>query len=168
MDVGGGSTEFVVARDGRVESKVSVKLGSVRLHERCFRSDPPSRGEIERATNAIDEQLGALTLPREVPLVGIAGTVTTLAAMHLGVDPYDPERVHGVPLTREACSAQIARLSTLPLEARKRIAGLEPARADVILAGALIVERALARTAETELIVSDRGVRWGLLYEKLP
>jgi exopolyphosphatase/guanosine-5'-triphosphate,3'-diphosphate pyrophosphatase len=167
MDVGGGSTEFVVVQAGAVARRVSIAIGSVRLSERLFAHDPPTGDEVVAAQRAVAEALAGLALPKRLPLVGIAGTVTSLAAMQGEIDPYDPERVHGSTLTHEQVTGQIARLVRLPLAERRRLRGLDPARADVILAGALIVQSALAELGVSALVVSDRGVRWGLLYEQL-
>jgi exopolyphosphatase/guanosine-5'-triphosphate,3'-diphosphate pyrophosphatase len=100
-------------------------------------------------------------------LVGVAGTVTTLAAIALELDDYDPARVHGFVLARTDV-ARIARtLAELTLQQRRALRGLEPKRADVIVVGALIVERVMHFAASEELVVSDRGVRWGLAEELL-
>jgi exopolyphosphatase/guanosine-5'-triphosphate,3'-diphosphate pyrophosphatase len=130
-----------------------------------MKHDPPATDEIDTATRFIDQVLPPL--PRGLPLVGIAGTVTTLGAMHAGIDPYDPERVHGMELSREAVAAQINRLRDLPLAGRKRLPGLSPERADVILAGALILLRVMDRLEAPTVRISDRGIRWGLLYEQM-
>jgi exopolyphosphatase / guanosine-5'-triphosphate,3'-diphosphate pyrophosphatase len=156
MDVGGGSTEFVIARGGEVEQKASVRLGSVRLFERG--------GDLVRT---IDETLAPLGLPRGLPLVGTAGTVTTLAALHAGIDPYDPDRVHGMRLSRADVAWQLGRLAALTAPERRKLRGLDPARADVIVAGATIVLRTMAILGAHELVVSDRGIRWGLASERL-
>ena len=97
----------------------------------------------------------------------MAGTVTSLAAMAQNLASYDPTRVHGFTLTRDALDAQIARLTRATQAEREAMAGLDPRRADVILAGALILRSIVARAAADAVLVSDRGIRWGLLYEQL-
>ena len=172
FDVGGGSTEIVQgvrdAAAAHVESAVSLDIGSVRLFERHVRSDPPSALELERVRADIDA--GLAHAPRSATarlLVGVAGTVTTLAAVALELDDYDPARVHGFVLARTDV-ARIARtLAELTLQQRRALRGLEPKRADVIVVGALIVERVMHFAASEELVVSDRGVRWGLAEELL-
>jgi exopolyphosphatase / guanosine-5'-triphosphate,3'-diphosphate pyrophosphatase len=159
MDVGGGSTELIVGRGAKRERAVSVPIGSVRLHER--------HGDNRAALAlAVDEALAAVELPSAVPLVGIAGTVTTLAAVALGLSAYDPDRVHGHRVTRAEVERQVALYLTTPMARRGQIVGLDPKRADVIGAGAVLVERVMARVGADELLVSDRGVRWGLAYER--
>jgi exopolyphosphatase/guanosine-5'-triphosphate,3'-diphosphate pyrophosphatase len=171
FDVGGGSTEIVHGtRDGdaRVESAVSLDIGSVRLFERHVRSDPPNAAELARVRADIDAALA--TAPRaagERVLVGVAGTLTTLAAVALELDSYDPARVHGSTLSRQRVDELARMLAALPLAERKALRGLEPKRADVIVAGALIVERVMHFAGARELVVSDRGVRWGLVEELL-
>ena len=172
FDVGGGSTEIVQgvrdAAAAHVESAVSLDIGSVRLFERHVRSDPPSALELERVRADID---AALThAPRSATarlLVGVAGTVTTLAAVALELDDYDPARVHGFMLARTDVARLARTLAGLTLEQRRALRGLEPKRADVIVVGALIVERVMHFAAREELVVSDRGVRWGLAEELL-
>jgi exopolyphosphatase/guanosine-5'-triphosphate,3'-diphosphate pyrophosphatase len=100
-------------------------------------------------------------------LVGVAGTVTTLASVRMALPAYDATRVHGSTLTREQVDALVERLAALRLEVRSALPGMEPKRADVILAGAVVVSEAMALTGFDRLVVSDRGVRWGLVHELL-
>jgi exopolyphosphatase/guanosine-5'-triphosphate,3'-diphosphate pyrophosphatase len=170
FDVGGGSTEIIQGRltNGRAEvhHRKSLDIGSVRLFERHVRADPPSAVEMSvvRAF-VLDQLLGLAPPPEGRPLVGMAGTVTTLAAVARGIDPYDPSRVHGMRLSAAEIAATGRRLTDLPIAERKTVAGLEPKRADVIPVGAVIVEAVLAWARAREVIVSDRGVRWGLALE---
>ena len=99
-------------------------------------------------------------------LVGVAGTVTSLAAMALALDTYDPARVHGSSLGRATLDAEIARLAGMTQAEREHIRGLDPRRADVILAGALLLRAILRRTGVDAVRVSDRGIRWGLYFER--
>jgi exopolyphosphatase/guanosine-5'-triphosphate,3'-diphosphate pyrophosphatase len=169
FDVGGGSTEIVVGSAGsvpRIDSAKSLDIGSVRLFERHVRSDPPSESELDAVRRAVDAVLLAETaIPRDAALVGVAGTVTTLAAVASGIAPYDASRVHGARLGLDAVREVSRRLASLPLAERTKLPGLEPRRADVIVAGALLVERFLSWSRKPELVVSDRGVRWGLAEE---
>ena len=171
IDIGGGSTEVIVSEGGRVQSRVSLPLGSVRLTERFVRNDPPGAPEIAALTAEIASHLGDLP-PRPSgggapswELIGTAGTVTTLAAMALGLASYDPDRVHGHRLGRAALQGQIDRLARAPQAERETMAGLDPRRADVILAGAHILRAFVDRLDVASVLVNDRGIRWGLLYE---
>jgi exopolyphosphatase/guanosine-5'-triphosphate,3'-diphosphate pyrophosphatase len=175
FDIGGGSTELIlgdadeVSASAAPKSRVSLDIGSVRLFERHVRSDPPHSEELAQIEAqiraALDgaEPLRALRAGEPVTLVGVAGTVTTLKALELGLPAYDAARVHGAILTLSAVEAMAARLSALPLAERVKLPGLEPKRADVIVAGALIVRELLRRAGAAQTIVSDRGVRFGLL-----
>jgi exopolyphosphatase / guanosine-5'-triphosphate,3'-diphosphate pyrophosphatase len=167
VDIGGGSTEIIVAESGRIAFRRSLPLGSVRLTERHVRSDPAREAEVAAVAADIDQKLAEVPFPAgPLALIGTAGTVTTLAAMSLGLLDYDPQLVHGHRLTLEALDRQIARLRASTQPEREKMAGLDPKRADVILSGALILS-GIARSAQaTEIIVSDRGIRWGLLFEK--
>lgn len=173
FDVGGGSTEIVhgAVRDGVAEQSAgdapSLDVGSVRFTERFVQSDPPSAAELLRAGDEVTRQLEARArVPSEgATLVGIAGTVTTLAAVARAIAPYDSKRVHGAVMSRDEIRATASRLARAPLAERRAIVGLEPARADVIPVGAVIVERVLEWARKPSLVVSDRGVRWGLALE---
>ena len=168
VDIGGGSTEIVVADGNEPRFHTSLPIGSVRLTERHVHADPPAPRDVAAIAQAVDEALGKVPFPeRAIPLVGVAGTVTSLAAMAQNLESYDPARVHGYRLSRAALSQQLDRLRAAPQEERERMHGLDPRRADVILAGAVILERIAHHARAPEIIVSDRGIRWGLLYELL-
>lgn len=165
-DVGGGSTEVIVTDGARVQSAVSVPIGAVRLAERHLRHDPPTAEDRAALTADIDRHLAALTLPEGVALVASAGTATNLAAIDLALERYDPDRVHGHALAPATLTALTERLLTTTTAARREIVGMEPPRADVLPAGAAIFARLSARLAAPRVIVSDRGIRWGLAYEE--
>jgi exopolyphosphatase / guanosine-5'-triphosphate,3'-diphosphate pyrophosphatase len=147
LDVGGGSTELIM--DGRA---VSLDVGSVRLTEQ-FGED----------VDAIEARVSDL-LPELEPgrAVGVAGTITSLAALDLGLAEYDRERVHGHVLTTDAVVALLQRLAALPLEERRRLPALDPERAPVIVAGAAIVHEVLRRYGLGALEVSERNLLHGV------
>jgi exopolyphosphatase/guanosine-5'-triphosphate,3'-diphosphate pyrophosphatase len=171
IDIGGGSTEVIVSEAGQVVSRTSLPLGSVRLTERFVRNDPPSADEVAALDAEIAGQLAGW--PERAPgappwqLIGTAGTVTTLAAMALGLADYDPDRVHGHRLGRQALEREIQRLAATSQAERELMPGLDPRRADVIFAGARILQAFVDRLDVSAVIVNDRGIRWGLLYEGL-
>jgi exopolyphosphatase/guanosine-5'-triphosphate,3'-diphosphate pyrophosphatase len=172
FDVGGGSTEIIVGSAEPtfgIEAATSLDIGSVRLFERHVRHDPPTAEEM--AAVARDIELALVQAPAVAAsgtLVGVAGTVTTLAAISLGLSTYDSARVHGHVLTREQVFEVAGRLGALNLQARQQLAGLEPKRADVIVVGAELVRQILLWSGAPDLVVSDRGVRWGLVTQQLP
>lgn len=165
FDVGGGSTEIVVG-DRKVEAAVSLDIGSVRLFERHVRSDPPTRSELEAIDAAVDRALAKAPAPRGT-LVGVAGTVTTLCALDRGITIYDANAVHGAALGFAAVERLASALATTTIAERRALPGMEPGRADVIVVGARIVRPVMAWAGAQELVVSDRGVRWGLLVRAL-
>jgi exopolyphosphatase/guanosine-5'-triphosphate,3'-diphosphate pyrophosphatase len=170
VDIGGGSTEVIVARRGAVEFCRSLPLGSVRLTERHILHDPPLAPEIEAVRTEVVDHLAEMPFPSEADppcLVGVAGTVTTLAAMVQNLQSYDPALVHGYRLDLPALDKQIDRLRASTQKEREAMAGLDPARADVILGGTIILSEITRRLGAAHVLVSDRGIRWGLLYEKL-
>ena len=169
FDVGGGSTEIVqgtLVPTRSVTSAVSLDIGSVRLFERHVTTDPPHAEEMARVEADIECALA--TAPPASPqatLVGVAGTVTTLASIALELDVYDPARVHGARLTLATVRELSQKLSRLSLAERRLLTGLDPRRADVIVVGAAIVVAVMRAHSQSELIVSDRGVRFGLAEE---
>jgi exopolyphosphatase/guanosine-5'-triphosphate,3'-diphosphate pyrophosphatase len=171
FDVGGGSTEVIHGNAGRSEtriaSSISLDVGSVRLTERHVRSDPPTREELREVRADVDRALEAVSRVSTTTLVGVAGTVTTLSAIDQGLSTYDPSLVHGATLSTEKILGITRRLSTLSAKERLLVTGLEPGRADVIVAGALIVVAIVEFFGAKNLVVSDRGVRWGLARRAL-
>ena len=165
VDIGGGSTEIVLAEGGRQTMARSLPLGSVRLTERNVGHDPITAGELSALRAAVATGLKGIAFPQGAALVGVAGTVTSLAAMAESMATYDPSRVHGYRLSREQLAAQIARLAGSRQAERERMIGLDPRRADVILAGAVILEEIAAAAGAPAVRVSDRGIRWGLAQE---
>jgi exopolyphosphatase/guanosine-5'-triphosphate,3'-diphosphate pyrophosphatase len=167
VDVGGGSTELITVDSGRVLSEVSVPIGVVRMTERHLKHDPPTAAEIVALDADIDHHLAALALPHAVPMIGTAGTATTLAAIKLGLAHYDAAAVTGLRIEPGTAYELRARLLAATVAERKAIAGMEPARADVIAAGAAIFARIVRRIDAPVLITCDRGIRWGVAYEQL-
>jgi len=170
FDIGGGSTEIVVgsstASARRIDAAVSLNIGSVRLFERHVRGDPPTAAEIQQVERDIALALADAPTPEaDATLVGVAGTVTQLAALELELTHYDATRVHGHRLTREAVDRLARRLASLDLTRRRALPGMEPARADVLVVGSAIARAVLQWSGAAELVVSDRGVRWGLAEE---
>ena len=166
VDIGGGSTEIIVAQAGRVEFRRSLPVGSVRLTEKHIRHDPATSAEVTAVTREIVQHLAEVPFPSgHVTLIGTAGTVTTLTAMSLGLTSYDPTIVHGHRLTMLALDQQIGRLRASTQADRENMAGLDPKRADVVLAGACILQQIALAARAPEILVSDRGIRWGLVYE---
>jgi exopolyphosphatase/guanosine-5'-triphosphate,3'-diphosphate pyrophosphatase len=171
-DVGGGSTELIGGVTDQsavsIQSAQSLDIGSVRLSERHLASDPPTANELTTLEAATQCALARVQAPAaNTPLVGVGGTVTTLVTIVLEMRAYDSARVHGARLSTDVLTALKTRLASLPLASRRIVAGLEPARADVIVAGTSIVCCVLAWAGADELIVSDRGVRWGLVQQML-
>lgn len=170
LDIGGGSTEFVVAVGGRPQVVVSLRLGVVALAERYVDAGPvaPARfDEMRREVAArLDAELPAAMQPGAAPtLVGTAGTVTAVAALDLDLPAYDPDRVQGHVLTRGAVERQFARVAALSLTERAALPGLERGRADILIPGIAICLAAMARLGFDSLVVSDRGLREGILCE---
>jgi exopolyphosphatase/guanosine-5'-triphosphate,3'-diphosphate pyrophosphatase len=157
VDVGGGSTELVVGDAAGVTFHTSLDAGSGRMTERF--DDAASCGRAVRALLA--ERVPEKVRPRQA--IGVAGTVTTLAALELG--EYDPERVHGYRISRDAVERELARLEPMPLEERRRVPGLEPDRAPVIVAGIAIVREVLDHFGLAELEASERDILHGAALE---
>jgi exopolyphosphatase / guanosine-5'-triphosphate,3'-diphosphate pyrophosphatase len=168
VDIGGGSTELIRAEPGRALEVVSLQIGSVRLTERIIRHDPPLASEVETLRATVGDALHQLGWTyRPAKMVGIAGTVTTLCAIALGLERYSPESVHGYRLGAGEIMRLIELLGSMPLERRKQLPGMEPGRADVLFAGAVILERVMNYFGCGEVIVSDQGVRWGLMWREV-
>lgn len=163
FDIGGGSTELVMPQ---LSFSRSFDIGSVRLTERHVRHDPATSAELAALAQAASDVFQVIPrLSPSVEVVGVAGTMTTLAAVDLRVVPYDGKRVHGQRIRTEALRDVVNRLAPLTVEERRAVPGMHPKRADVIVAGGMIVLGLLERLGADSVVISDRGVRWGLAEE---
>ena len=163
VDIGGGSTELVLVGDDGIEQSVSTEAGSVRLTERFLASDPPHGEELALCDTHVRSLLPQLAVDRAI---GVAGTITTTAAIELG----GADDVHGHVLARESVVEVLNQLAELPLDQRRRVRGLAPARAPVIVAGLVVLDAILTRYALSEITVSERDLLHGVAIEaaKLP
>ena len=160
VDIGGGSTELVVAADGAVASATSLDIGCVRITERFLGSDPPSRPELTAASGYVRSLLPPL---QAAAAIGVAGTVTTLATIDLGDVEYDPERTHGHRLPLASVDEQLERLAAMTTEERVAL-GIEPGRASVIVAGVIVLREVMTACDLAEIEVSERDVLHGAAF----
>jgi exopolyphosphatase / guanosine-5'-triphosphate,3'-diphosphate pyrophosphatase len=160
LDVGGGSTELIGGSGDAISFSESLDIGSVRLAERFLPSDPPPPNELVECAASVRELLSE-RLPVDLhptALVGVAGTITSVAALDLGLEEYDRTRVDGSVLTLESVDCQIARLAALTLEERRQVPALEPERAPMIIPGAIITREVLHHFGLDGLQVSERDI----------
>ena len=166
FDTGGGSTEFVYGRGTEMVRKFSIPLGAVRITEEFFADDPVRPGSVDAAVKEIRSSLtGGGVLGSPEVIVGMGGTVTSLASVKFKMETYDPDVVQGSVLTLAELKDMAAMFASMTLEERKGVTGLQPKRADVILAGTCIVCAILELLGASSFTVSDRGLRHGLLYK---
>lgn len=165
LDIGGGSTEMVRGSD-RAQAATSRQIGSVRLAERFLHHDVPTSMELSAAREVVDAELAEVA--REVDpgsartLVGTAGTVTTVAALHLDLPAYLPERIHGTVLPAAAVHDWAGRLAAMPAESRAALPPMAPGREDVVHAGALILSRVVDTFGFDHVVVSEADILDGL------
>jgi exopolyphosphatase/guanosine-5'-triphosphate,3'-diphosphate pyrophosphatase len=157
VDIGGGSTELIGAG-----LRASLDIGSVRLTERHLPSDPPTAAELESCGAAVRSELPDVHPDRAI---GVAGTITSLAALDLDLAEYDSERVHGHRLSASGIDRQLQRLASMPLAERRQVPALDPERAPVIVAGAVILREVLRHAALDEIEVSERDLLHGAALE---
>ena len=169
LDIGGGSTEFILDRPGQTPLVRSIDIGVVRLCERVLRSDPPSSAEIQQARDWVRGETEAATavMPRSstVQFVGTAGTVTALAAMAQKLPSYEPARIHNYQLTLATVQELEESLLTRKKADRVGLPGLEKSREEVIAAGAIIIRTVMETLGMKSVLVSDLGLREGVLIE---
>ncbi len=169
LDIGGGSTECILDQKEQSPRLISLDLGAVRLLERVFHHDPSTAQELQSAVVCIDEQLKkvkqAFGVVQNIPLVGTAGTVTTLAAMAQRLKQYDRTRVHNYELTLSTVKSLEKDLIAKTGSERLGMPGLEPGREFVILAGTVILRRMMEAFGVSECLVSDFGLREGILVD---
>ena len=166
FDTGGGSTEFIFGQGKELDKRFSVNLGAIRITEEYFSDDPVKAGSVEAALKDIKKVFDdAQVQGQPTQLVGMGGTVTSMGAVKHKMTSYDPDVIQGSTLALQDVDKQIADYSERTLEERRLIPGLQPKRADVILAGACILKDILTRFGAEDLIISDRGLRHGLLFD---
>jgi exopolyphosphatase/guanosine-5'-triphosphate,3'-diphosphate pyrophosphatase len=161
VDIGGGSTELVLASAGAPQASASLDVGCVRVTERFLHSDPPTTSELAQAATHVRALLPDLAA-REA--IGVAGTVTTLAALDLGLGEYDPERTHGHRISRAAVERELGRLARMTLAERQAVPGIEPGRAPVIVAGLVVLREILAAYGLDEIEASERDILHGAAF----
>jgi exopolyphosphatase / guanosine-5'-triphosphate,3'-diphosphate pyrophosphatase len=167
FDSGGGSSQFTFGSRDRIEEQFSLDVGAVRFTERFGLADAVPRETVDAAIAAIATDLARVgNHARPDDVIAIGGTSTNLAAITHGLLRYDPAVVHGTVVDVDEVDRQIEMLRRRPADARREIAGLQPARAEVILAGACIVRAILTLTGQDAVIVSDRGLRHGVAAER--
>lgn len=158
VDIGGGSTELILG-EREPRAMTSRQLGCVRLTERCLHGDPPDSAEVAAARAVVRDELAAaaavVDLDAAATLVGVAGTVTTLGALHLGLARYEPARIHGTRLPAAALAALTERLAAMTVAERAALGPMAPGREDVIVGGALILDEVVRRCGVDEVLVSE-------------
>ncbi|HET7591294.1 MAG TPA: Ppx/GppA phosphatase family protein [Solirubrobacterales bacterium] len=163
VDIGGGSTELIVGRGAEIAFHDSLQAGVVRHSERCISSDPPTAGELEALAadvrGLIEASLG--TGVQADRGIAVAGTPTSLAAVELGLEPYDPSRVHGHVLALPSIQRMLSRLASVPLAERIEIPGLHPDRAPTIVAGVVILVEVMRAFGLERIAVSEQDILYG-------
>ncbi|MBQ3076289.1 MAG: Ppx/GppA family phosphatase [Clostridia bacterium] len=166
FDTGGGSTEFIYGKGTELKNRFSVNLGAVRITENFLAESPLSEEQVAAARAQIDSEFAAAGVTGAPKLVvGMGGTVTSMGAVKHKMVKYDPDVIQGSTLTRADIAEQIEAYRTRTFEQRKELPGLQPKRADVILAGALILDVITDRLGVDGLTISDRGLRHGLAFD---
>lgn len=167
FDVGGGSTEFIFGHDRQLTSKLSLNIGVVRLTEQILTSDPVTPDEFDLAAQSIKTALQPIRLAEPIDaLIGVGATMTTFGAMHRKLQHYQADLIHGFQLSRTIVMELVSSLRSKTIAERKQMPGLPADRADVILAGGMIVAAIMEQTGSQTVIISDRGVRHGLLIDR--
>jgi exopolyphosphatase/guanosine-5'-triphosphate,3'-diphosphate pyrophosphatase len=169
IDIGGGSTEYVVGEGGELLFHVSTQSGAVRQTERHVRTDPPARDEVDamrdEVRSIIESEVPEDVRSRTRAAIAVAGTATSLAAIDLKLEPYDPGKVHGHVLTLERAREALEQLAAMTDDERREVPGLEPSRAPAIVAGATHLVQALEAFNLDSTEVSDHDLLRGAALE---
>jgi exopolyphosphatase/guanosine-5'-triphosphate,3'-diphosphate pyrophosphatase len=167
FDTGGGSTQFTFGHGTAVDDQFSLNIGAVRLTDQHGLGGPISTEQLQSALDSIAAEFRRLDgMPLHDALVGMGGAITNMSAVMHGMTTYDPDVVQGSVLTRAEVERQVELYRSRDVEGRRRIPGLQPRRADVILAGACVVRTVMLKLGRDALTVSDRGLRHGLLVDR--
>ncbi len=164
IDTGGGSTELVFAREGQIVCRSSLKTGALTLTEKYFSKDAVSPEDLMIAEDELKGIFDGTRLPFSAEMaIAIGGNATAMASVCMKMERYDPAEAHGTILSEEEINRQIGEYLTKTAEERRKIKGLDPERADIILAGACIIRYSMIFCGCSEIVVSDRGLRHGVL-----
>ncbi len=168
LDIGGGSTEIATGDREHLRGAISLDIGAVRITERHLPQLPPTEAGLEEARRMAREILaGGIALPAGVTAIGVAGTVTTLGAIDAGIERFDAEELNGRRLASDTIDAVVERLARLSGEETAAIPQVSHGRADILLGGAIILQEFMRRYALPEIIVSTRGVRYGVMLREV-
>jgi len=168
VDVGGGSTEFILGKGHQISQWISLPLGSVRFTEQFLHSNPVQDEEWEKMVRKIRERLLKTPHSQEpLSMVAVGGTATTLASVEMGLQEFITEKIHHFILKKEDLKKQLHHYRTKTIQEREKIPGLSKARSDVILAGGAILYLAMEELKCPSVLISCHGVRYGLLYKRL-
>jgi len=167
FDTGGGSTEFIFGKGTNLENRISLNLGAVHPTEEFLISDPVTEDELAKMQDYMKNFFGERIVDRKADfLIGIGGTVTSMGAVMHKMVNYDPMVIQGSQMTQKEVNAQIEMYMKKTIEERKQIPGLQPKRADVILAGAGIIKTIMEIFNIDSFTISDRGLRHGILFDR--
>ncbi len=167
FDTGGGSTQFTIGRGAEIDDRFSVDLGALRLTEQFGLDRPVTRKNLQAFMDAVTHELRYLdNITRPDVLVGVGGAITSMTAVMHGLTTYDSDVVQGSLLSRQEVDRQIELYRSRDSDARRQIVGLQPRRAEVILAGACVVRAVMDKLEQDTISVSDRGLRHGLLIDR--
>ena len=169
LDIGGGSTELIVGAGDRMLFHTSMQAGVVRHTERFIMNDPPDPAELENLAadiaRLLSDVIEGTDLPEVHDAVGVAGTPSSLAAVDLSLEPYDPLAVEGHPIPLELAQKWLSRLAAMPLAERREVAGLHPERAEALVAGLVILIEVMRKFSLEEIKVSEHDILYGCAIE---
>lgn len=166
LDIGGGGPELILGYNSTITSAISIDIGSVRLTERILKTNPPDEVALVDSLQFIQDHLkNVFPLPSDTKLIGVAGTLTTLAALDLKLPSFDKNKINGHILSLEAVNRIFLELRVLTLNEILKYPQILPSRADIILAGIIILKEVLSKIGLRQITVSDKGLRYGLLLK---
>jgi exopolyphosphatase/guanosine-5'-triphosphate,3'-diphosphate pyrophosphatase len=167
IDVGGGSTEYIfnnAKNNSSIDLIASIPLGAGNLTEKFIRRDPPTSNELKNIKKEINNALSRNFISGNQTMVGIGGTVTTIAAINLGLNKFDRAMIHGHKLTIRQLRTVVKRLQRLDRQSKQNLPAVSPDRANIITAGAMIILAAMDKFGSSVIYISCHGLRYGLLY----
>ncbi len=169
LDIGGGSTEFIWGKRNRIHELISINLGAVNLTERCIHHDPPLKQEVDVLLEMIQATLKKKVhlLLKGKELIAAGGTATTLAALQLRLDRYRPDLVDGYVMSVKNLESSINQIMFIPLLQRQQLLSFDPARADIVLAGSLILKTILSAGGFENVMISNQGLPLGIALRAL-